>query len=92
MVAAWMRADTGVGPSIASGSQMCRGIMADLPMPPMNMSTKAQVSAEPPMNTGAALLANTPLTVSAVPNDTWYTSLTPSTGIDVSSVKLNVPV
>ncbi len=25
MVAAWMSADTGVGPSIASGSQVCSG-------------------------------------------------------------------
>ena len=34
MVAAWMRAETGVGPSIASGSQMCRGNWADLPTAP----------------------------------------------------------
>jgi hypothetical protein len=25
MVAAWIKADTGVGPSIASGSQICKG-------------------------------------------------------------------
>ena len=31
IVAAWMRADTGVGPSIASGSQRCNGICALLP-------------------------------------------------------------
>src|SRR5207247_8850034 len=30
MVAAWMSADTGVGPSIASGSQTNSGICADL--------------------------------------------------------------
>ena len=34
MVAAWMSADTGVGPSIASGSQMCSGNCADLPTAP----------------------------------------------------------
>ena len=31
MVAAWIRADTGVGPSIASSSQACSGTWADLP-------------------------------------------------------------
>ena len=31
MVAAWMRAETGVGPSMASGSQLNSGICADLP-------------------------------------------------------------
>ena len=31
MVAAWINADTGVGPSIASGSQTYSGICADLP-------------------------------------------------------------
>ena len=31
IVAAWMSADTGVGPSIASGSQLNSGIWADLP-------------------------------------------------------------
>ena len=34
IVAAWMSADTGVGPSIASGSQMCSGICALLPIAP----------------------------------------------------------
>src|SRR4029078_161261 len=31
MVAAWMSADTGVGPAIASRSQDCSGTCADLP-------------------------------------------------------------
>ena len=39
MVAAWIRADTGVGPSIASGSQTYSGICADLPVAPMNSSS-----------------------------------------------------
>ncbi len=39
IVAAWISADTGVGPSIASGSQVCRPICADLPIAPMNSST-----------------------------------------------------
>ena len=38
MVAAWIRAETGVGPSIASGSQVCRPICADLPIAPRNSS------------------------------------------------------
>src|SRR5580693_8379868 len=29
IVAAWIKAETGVGPSIASGSQVCRGTCAD---------------------------------------------------------------
>jgi hypothetical protein len=35
IVAAWIRADTGVGPSIASGSQVCSSSWADLPIAPM---------------------------------------------------------
>ena len=38
MVAAWIRADTGVGPSIASGNHVCRNSCADLPMAPTNNS------------------------------------------------------
>ena len=36
IVAAWIRADTGVGPSIASGNQVCSPNCADLPTHPMN--------------------------------------------------------
>jgi len=36
IVAAWIRADTGVGPSIASGNQVCNPICADLPAVPTN--------------------------------------------------------
>jgi len=37
MVAACIKADTGVGPSIASGNQICKPICADLPTtPPKN--------------------------------------------------------
>ena len=38
IVAAWIRAETGVGPSIASGSQVCSRNCADLPIAPMNSS------------------------------------------------------
>ena len=36
IVAACIKADTGVGPSIASGSQVCKPICADLPIAPIN--------------------------------------------------------
>src|ERR1700728_454172 len=36
MVAAWMSADMGVGPSMESGSHTCSGTCADLPMAPTN--------------------------------------------------------
>src|SRR5574343_1255570 len=36
MVAAWISAEIGVGPSIESGNQTCNGTCADLPMAPMN--------------------------------------------------------
>src|SRR5437588_1770292 len=36
IVAAWIRADTGVGPAIASGSHTKSGICADLPIAPTN--------------------------------------------------------
>ncbi len=45
MVAAWIRAETGVGPSMASGSQVCSRNWADLPMAPMNSRIQMMVSA-----------------------------------------------
>ena len=45
MVAAWISADTGVGPSMASGSQVCRKSCADLPQAPMNSSTETTSAA-----------------------------------------------
>src|ERR1700737_2080871 len=42
MVAAWINAETGVGPSMASGNQVCSRNWADLPIAPMN--NKRQVS------------------------------------------------
>jgi hypothetical protein len=35
IVAAWIKADTGVGPSIASGNYVCKPICADLPTAPI---------------------------------------------------------
>ena len=40
-IVAWISAYTGVGPSMASGSQMWSGNMALLPAPPMNTSPSA---------------------------------------------------
>ncbi len=44
MVAAWIRADTGVGPSIASSSQDCSGTWADLPHAPSSSSSPSAVA------------------------------------------------
>ena len=48
MVAAWMSAETGVGPSMASGSQVWSGTCADLPIAPMKSSRQTTVSAPAP--------------------------------------------
>ncbi len=45
MVAAWIRAEMGVGPSIESGSHTCSGTCADLPIAPMNRQMQMSVSA-----------------------------------------------
>ncbi len=50
MVAACINAETGVGPSIASGNQMCKGNMADFPAPPIKIKIKAQVKTDKPIN------------------------------------------
>src|SRR5215203_2157423 len=44
IVAAWISAETGVGPSIASGSQTCSGNCALLPIAPQNTSNEAIVA------------------------------------------------
>ncbi len=44
MVAAWISAEIGVGPSIESGSHTCSGNCADLPIAPMNRQMQATVS------------------------------------------------
>ena len=41
MVAAWIKAETGVGPAIASGNQVYKGICADFPQAPMNKAKAA---------------------------------------------------
>src|SRR3974377_2206360 len=44
MVAAWIRAETGVGPSMASASQGNRGIWADLPTRARNSNRQMAVA------------------------------------------------
>src|SRR6267378_1847473 len=66
MVAAWIKAETGVGPSIASGSQVWSGICADFPIAPMNKRIQARVSESTcqPRNS-----IDLPTTFGAAPND-----------------------
>src|SRR5580658_2597743 len=46
MVAAWISAEIGVGPSIESGSHTCSGTCADLPIAPMNRQMQITVIAD----------------------------------------------
>ena len=46
IVAAWISAEIGVGPSIESGSQTCSGTCADLPIAPMNRQMQVNVIAD----------------------------------------------
>ena len=46
IVAAWISADTGVGPSIASGSQKYSGSWALLPVAPRNSSAAMAVAVD----------------------------------------------
>ena len=47
IVAAWINALTGVGPSIASGNQTCSGNCPDLPTAPQKISSATTVIAGP---------------------------------------------
>src|ERR1700758_5564441 len=58
MVAAWINADTGVGPSIASSSQDCSGTWADLPQAPSSRSSPIAVTTPWP---AAGAAENTPV-------------------------------
>src|SRR5512147_1491035 len=46
IVAAWISADIGVGPSIESGSHTCSGTCADLPIAPMNRQMQMAVGSD----------------------------------------------
>ena len=54
MVAAWISAETGVGPSIASSSQDCSGSWADLPHAPSRSSRPIAVATPLPAGAGRA--------------------------------------
>ncbi len=54
IVAAWIRAETGVGPSIAFASHVCSGNCADFPIAPIKSKIAAHVSTE----SSGGLLAN----------------------------------
>src|SRR5258705_12078188 len=56
MVAAWMRALTGVGPSMASGSQTCRRTWPDLPMAPQKISKAMPVETANPRHVVCATI------------------------------------
>ena len=58
IVAAWISAETGVGPSIASGSHTCSGSCADLPVAPTKSSSVAIVITPMPSVSGARLAAS----------------------------------
>src|SRR5882672_11691475 len=46
MVAAWISAEIGVGPSMESGNHTCRGTCADLPMAPMKRQMQVKLIAD----------------------------------------------
>ena len=46
MVAAWISAEIGVGPSMESGNQTCSGTCADLPIAPMKRQMQMRVIAD----------------------------------------------
>src|ERR1700694_27852 len=55
MVAAWISADTGGGPAIASGNQTNSGICADFPVAPTNNNRLIVVRMPTPASTGMGL-------------------------------------
>ena len=59
MVAAWMSAETGVGPAIASGSQVYSGICADLPVQPRKRKSVITVTVRPPATSAFGACVNT---------------------------------
>ncbi len=63
-MAAWISAETGVGPSIASGSQVWSGICADLATAPTSSISATQLAVEPPFDhTSGPLVKTVPKSV-----------------------------
>ena len=75
MVAAWISADTGVGPAMASGSHTCRGICADLPLAPTKSSSPTRLAES--AGTGPAANAALMRSISSVPKP-WKSRNMPS--------------
>src|SRR5881409_3113715 len=61
MVAAWISAEIGVGPSIESGSQTCSGNCALLPIAPMNRQMQVTVISIHSVPGNASLASSGPL-------------------------------
>ena len=61
MVAAWISAETGVGPSMASGSQACKGTWPDLPQAPSNNSSAIAVTVPGDRDASSPMPLNTPV-------------------------------
>ena len=77
IVAAWIRAETGVGPAMASGSQVRSGICADLPVAPMNKRTATEVS--PPAKIAPQVKGSADIVLVTKVKTLWTCS--PSTGL-----------
>ena len=65
IVAAWIRAETGVGPSMASGSHTCSGNWADLPTAPQNRHSTVMFSRVSLMPAGISIRLKLSVLVSA---------------------------
>src|ERR1700733_10117235 len=61
IVAAWISAEIGVGPSIESGSHTCSGTCADLPIAPTNRQMHTTVIADHSVPGKIALAISGPL-------------------------------
>src|SRR2546425_5004726 len=68
IVAAWINAGPGVGPAMASGNQVYRGICADLPVQPRNRNSVITVMVLPPATSAVGAWAKT-VTKSSGPVD-----------------------
>ena len=83
IVAAWISADTGVGPAMASGNQTCSGNCADFPIAPANNSSAITVAASFVRTLEAVPKIGTK---SSVPN--LKTSVARPTSISVSPMRV----
>ncbi len=66
IVAAWISADTGVGPSMASGSHVWSRNWADLPIAPMNRSRQTTVNASRSHDRKCIVVPSTAVTLAKI--------------------------